>query len=160
MNAEEIRQAVTGILDSELEPAGKLQAVCDLLRSEGKHYDWVGYYLVDGETENELILGPFSGEPTEHIRIGYGQGICGQAAASLEVFVIDDVNSQSNYLSCSPHVKSEFVAPVIWENVLVGELDLDSHTKAAFGEKDSELLLWIADVTAADVSRAAGLDRH
>ncbi len=93
--------------------------------------DWVGFYLVDPHREERLVLGPFSGEPTEHTSIAFGEGICGQAADTLQVFVVDDVEAESNYLSCSPSVKSEFVAPVMMKGVLVGELDIDSHTKAA-----------------------------
>lgn len=57
----------------------KLKAVCELLRDNVSYYDWVGFYLAD-EDKRELILGPFVGEPTEHTRISFGQGICGQAA--------------------------------------------------------------------------------
>lgn len=157
MTSEELRTSVLRILDEQVPPVVKLQAVCDVLRSERKQYDWVGYYFVDSKKTRELVLGPYSGEPTEHTSIGFGEGICGQAASTLEVFVIDDVSAESNYLSCSPHVRSEFVAPVIWRGKLVGELDLDSHTPAAFAEEDSSLLKWIAEVTAWEVAGAADL---
>ncbi len=158
MNTEDLRIAVKRIMCEQVPPEAKLQAVCDVLRLEVPDYHWVGYYLVDKEGENELILGPFAGEPTEHTRIRFGQGICGQAASTLEVFVVDDVDAESNYLSCSPHVKSEFVAPVTYRGKLVGELDLDSHTPAAFSREDSIFLKWVAETTADAVAGAAALE--
>ncbi len=158
MNSEDLRIAVRRIMDEAVPPEAKLQAVCDLLRSEVRDYHWVGYYLVDRDSEQELVLGPFAGEPTEHTRIRFGQGICGQAASTLEVFVVDDVEAESNYLSCSPHVRSEFVAPVAYRGKLVGELDLDSHTPAAFGGEDSVFLKWVAEATAEAVAGAAAFE--
>lgn len=157
MRTDELRTAIMRVMDEKAPPTAKLQAVCDLLKMEVANYDWVGYYLVEGKGERRLVLGPFSGEPTEHTSIAFGEGICGQAAGTLKVFVVDDVEAESNYLSCSPSVKSEFVAPVMMKGVLVGELDIDSHTKAAFKKEDAAFLGWVADMTAPAVAGAAGL---
>ncbi|NPA75549.1 MAG: GAF domain-containing protein [Euryarchaeota archaeon] len=119
-------------------PEEKLQKICELLRDSVPHYDWVGFYLVRGS--EELVLGPFAGAPTEHVRIKFGQGICGQAAERLEVFVVQDVSKEDNYLSCSPEVRSEIVMPVFRDGVLVGELDIDSHSIAPFTQEDREFL--------------------
>lgn len=128
------------ILDTPYSRAERMQAVCELLRSAVMSYDWVGFYLVDPKTRNDLILGPYAGEPTDHTRIKFGQGICGQAAEKLDTFVIDDVNAEDNYLSCSIHVRSEIVLPIMVENILIGELDIDSHTVTAFTSKDEAFL--------------------
>lgn len=156
MTTEKVKAAVSAFVAGSDSPAGKLQSVCNLLRKEIEGYDWVGYYLVDRNALEELVLGPFAGVPTEHDRIGFGEGICGQAADTLQVFVVDDVNAEANYLSCSPHVKSEYVAPVTWNGKLVGELDLDSDQLAAFGPSDIEFLNWVAGVTGETVALAAG----
>lgn len=156
MNSELMKAAVSKILSCSDEVAVILQKICDLLREKKDGYDWVGYYLVDKDSDSELILGPYAGAATEHTRIGFGEGICGQAASTLKFFVVDDVNAESNYLSCSPDVKSEFVAPVIFRGKLVGELDLDSCRIAAFSESDIELLNWVAEATAEAVADAAG----
>jgi L-methionine (R)-S-oxide reductase len=71
------------------------------------------------------------GEPTDHTRIPYGTGICGQAAETLETFVVQDVSQADNYLACSVDVKSEIVVPIMKGDTFVGELDIDSHTKDA-----------------------------
>lgn len=151
-----IKNSVNDILNTVELPVEKLQKICDLLRESKEDYHWVGYYLVDRESASELILGPFAGEATEHTIIGFGRGVCGQVADTLTARVVDDVSLEPNYLSCSPDVRSEFVAPLLWNGKLVGELDLDSATKAAFREVDVELLEWVAEVTAEEAARVAG----
>ncbi len=120
--------------------SGDLSEVCRILRDSVDHYDWVGFYLVDPEKERELVLGPYAGKPTEHTNIGFGQGICGQAAETGKLFLIQDVSMESNYLSCSPEVRSEIVLPIFHEGKLVGELDIDSHRFEPFSDLDTELL--------------------
>lgn len=143
-----LRQRIRTILDSPRSREARLQAVCEELKTSVPHYDWVGFYLVDSEAEEELVLGPYAGEPTEHVRIKFGQGICGQAASTRETFVIQDVTQETNYLSCSPDVKSEIVLPIFKDDELVGELDIDSHDLAPFSEADRRLLdricRWVA----------------
>ncbi len=127
----------------------KLYAICALLEREVAYYDWVGFYLVDPVHARELVLGPFVGAPTEHTRIAFGQGICGQAADTEMTFVIQDVSQETNYLSCSPHVKSEIVVPIFKDGAVVGEIDIDSHALAPFSEADNVFLEQVAALVAA-----------
>ncbi|MGA1872763.1 MAG: GAF domain-containing protein [Thermoplasmatota archaeon] len=117
-----------------------LLEICRLLKEDVEHYDWVGFYLVDPHTSRELVLGPFAGEPTEHTRIAFGEGICGQAADTGKLFLIQDVMKETNYLSCSPNVRSEMVVPIFIGQKIVGELDIDSHKLHPFTKADSDLL--------------------
>lgn len=117
-----------------------LLEICHLLKGAVPHYHWVGFYLVDPHKEDELVLGPFVGAPTDHTRIRFGQGICGQAAERRETFVIQDVSQETNYLSCSADVKSEIVIPIFKKGKVVGELDVDSHELAAFTAEDRAFL--------------------
>jgi len=126
----------------------KLHAICALLEREVPHYDWVGFYLVDPARERELVLGPFVGAPTEHTRIAFGQGICGQAADTEMTFVIQDVSQETNYLSCSPHVKSEIVVPIFKDGAVAGEIDIDSHALAPFTNADNAFLERVAALVA------------
>lgn len=123
-----------------------LKRICDVLKTI-PGYDWAGFYIVDPSSDRKLLLGPYAGEPTEHVSISFGQGICGQAAESLQTFVIGDVSTQANYLSCSPRVRSEIVVPVFMGCRFVGELDLDSHLKEGFGWDDRRFLEWVAEVS-------------
>jgi len=137
---------VRGIVSGSSAREEKLLAICQLLRERVPHYDWVGFYLVDEDTERSLVLGPFVGEPTEHVRIPFGRGICGQAAERRETFVVQDVSKEENYLSCSPRVRSEIVVPVFAGVRLVGELDIDSHTLSPFTQEDREFLEAICEL--------------
>ena len=143
----ELDRNVDSILSGGASSGTKLQRLCDLLRERVPHYDWFGFYLtVPGR--RELALGPFSGEPTEHTRIPFGRGICGQAAEREQTFVVQDVDAVENYLSCSIHVKSEIVVPVFEEDRVVGEIDIDSHVKEPFTESDNLFLEALAEKVA------------
>jgi L-methionine (R)-S-oxide reductase len=133
------------ILDTALGKTEKLQATCQLLSDAVPYYDWVGFYLVDAP-KSELVLGPYVGEPTEHVRIPFGQGICGQAADRKATFTVQDVSKATNYLSCSPNVRSEIVVPILKDGEIVGELDIDSHELSPFEPQDVALLERICEM--------------
>jgi len=143
----ELRNGLIRILNSEGDAKSRLQRICNYLHENIRCCDWAGYYLVDPSLTGELLLGPYSGEPTEHTRIEFGSGICGQAASTGNTLVIADVKNETNYLSCSPYVKSEIVVPVIHENAIAGEIDLDSFTENGFSEDDRNFLEWVAEMS-------------
>ncbi len=118
----------------------RLQSICQLLYDNIPYYNWVGFYFPDKNEQNYLLLGPFVGEPTVHVKIKFGQGICGQAAYTKKIFIVEDVLKETNYLSCSAQVKSEIVVPILKHKKFLGELDIDSHTRNAFSEQDSRFL--------------------
>ena len=84
-----------------------LQLVCEFLQKNVVGYDWVGFYFHD--KNKHLILKSYSGLKTEHTKIPFGKGICGQTAESNKPIIVDDVSSESNYISCNINVKSEIV---------------------------------------------------
>lgn len=127
------------LLRSGGERNGILMKICRRLITENEHYDWVGFYIAEIDNK-ELVLGPFVGAPTEHVRIPYGRGICGRAAEALKTIVVQDVAGESNYLACSLEVKSEIVIPVFKDGLFVAELDIDSHQKASFRDSDRDYL--------------------
>ena len=143
---DSLLDSVRAFSASGLSPDEALDRVCRLLKETVPYYDWVGFYLVAGG--RELVLGPYAGEPTEHTRIAFGSGICGQAADRAETFVVQDVRRETNYLSCSPSVRSEIVVPVFAGNRLVGELDIDSRRLAPFRQEDREFLEEVARLVA------------
>lgn len=131
---------VDKLLEHESTTEEKLQQICELLHQKVDVFDWVGFYLVDPEAERELVLGPYVGEETDHTRIPFGKGICGQAADTLETYVIQDVSKEDNYLACSVDVKAEIVVPLLKGDTLIGELDVDSHTQDSLTEEHRQLL--------------------
>lgn len=125
----------------------KLQFICDLLQNEVPHYDWVGYYFAN-EDKKTLHLGPYTGEPTEHVTIPFGKGICGQVAVSNTNFIVPNVMAQDNYIACSTTVKSEIVIPLFVNEKNIGQIDIDSHTIDAFTIKDEIFLMKINEFVA------------
>jgi L-methionine (R)-S-oxide reductase len=125
-----------------------LKRVCAILQETIPHYDWVGFYLVDPPGSRELALGPFVGAPTEHVRIPFGKGVCGRAAEERATIIVSDVSQEANYLSCGVNVKSEIVLPLMKGTLLLGELDIDSHTVAAFTDADKQFLTNVCECVA------------
>lgn len=146
MKQNEIIRRAEEILSGPAESRQKMQEICELLSDTIGVFDWVGFYLVDPEEDRTLVLGPYVGEETDHTRIPFGRGICGQAAETGETFVVQDVSQASNYLACSVDVKSEIVVPIRSEGTLYGELDIDSHTRDAITEDHRALLEKIGDM--------------
>lgn len=114
-------------------------AICQTLQNENPQYNWVGFYWMDSDARM-LELGAYVGASTDHTRIPFGKGICGQVAESGEVFVVPDVHAQDNYLACSIETQSEIVVPIYKDGELIGQLDIDSHTKDAFSPADQAKL--------------------
>lgn len=144
MHLSILKQEIINILDNKTSTDNKLQAICNHLMHEIDHYDWVGFYFRNGN-KKELKLAQFAGEPTEHTIIPFGKGICGQVAMSDQTFVVQDVTEEDNYISCGWQVKSEIVIPIFVKGKNIGQIDIDSHTKNTFTEKDTELLEFVCD---------------
>jgi GAF domain-containing protein len=105
-------------------------------------FDWVGIYVLKGET---LQLGPYLGAPTEHDRIAVGVGVCGTAVANNEDMNVPDVTALDNYLACSLDTRSELVILIRdREGRILGQIDIDSHTPDAFGPGEEAAVRQIA----------------
>jgi GAF domain-containing protein len=112
------------------------KSIVESIASELPYYNWTGFYWLDSADPHTLVLGVFNGEPTPHVRIPVTQGICGAAVASGETVIVDDVHADPRYLSCSIRTKSEIVVPIRAHGHVIGEIDIDSHTPAAFSAID------------------------
>ncbi len=142
-----IKNKINQIISKQVADNKKLQSICDLLRNEIIHYDWVGFYFKNGDKQ-ELKLAQFSGKPTEHTIIPSGKGICGQVALSNQNFVVQDVSEQDNYISCGFDVKSEIVVPIFINDINIGQIDVDSHQRSPFTKEDEELLEYVCEKVA------------
>jgi len=143
MTFEELKPKVNDILTNvHTLRDEKLQKICFLLHENVDYYDWVGFYFRNGEKE-ELILGPYVGEYTEHTVIPFGKGICGQVAVSNQNFVVSDVSSQDNYIACNINVKSEIVIPLFVNGRNIGQIDIDSDVTDAFNQADERFLEYV-----------------
>lgn len=141
MEYDDALQTIRNILSNKA-ASRALQQVVDFLQKLFHHYSWVGIYLVEND---ELVLGPWRGkEVTVHTRIPLGMGICGSAAKSGRTEIVDDVSKDSRYLSCFVSTRSEIVVPIKKDNVVIGEIDIDSDRRAAFDAKDAAFLEQVA----------------
>ncbi len=148
MSFEKLRNEVTVILSNNTASTeAKLTELCELLKAEVDYYTWVGFYFKNGD-KNELKLGPFAGEPTDHTIIPFGKGICGQVAVSNKNFVVPDVSAQDNYIACSIHVKAEIVVPLFKNGENIGQIDIDSNVPDPFTEEDERFLEFVNEKVA------------
>ncbi|MGG3821665.1 GAF domain-containing protein [Geobacillus thermodenitrificans] len=104
--------------------------------------NWVGFYLADGD---ELVLGPFQGLPA-CVRIPFGKGVCGTAAAERRTVVVPDVHQFPGHIACDAASQSEIVVPLIKEGRVIGVLDIDSPIKNRFDDIDRRYLEQFASV--------------
>jgi GAF domain-containing protein len=96
--------------------------------------NWAGFYRNVG---GELVLGPFQGKAA-CIRIPFGRGVCGAAAATRQVQLVEDVHAFPGHIACDAASRSELVVPIVdAAGDLVGVLDLDSPSPARFDEEDA-----------------------
>ncbi len=143
MPFQKLKPQILSVLDSKnLSVDHRLTEVCEILEKNIPYYDWVGFYFKNGD-KNELKLRAFAGEPTDHLIIPFGKGICGQVAVTNKNFVVPDVKAQDNYIACSIYVKAEIVVPLFVNGENIGQIDIDSHTADPFSREDELFLEFI-----------------
>jgi L-methionine (R)-S-oxide reductase len=113
--------------------------------------NWAGFYL---NRNGELVLGPFQGQ-VACVRIAFGRGVCGAAAATRRTQRVEDVHAFPGHIACDSASNSELVIPLVKDGVLIGVLDLDSPRTARFSEADQQGLEQLAAIflEATDCSR-------
>lgn len=127
---------------SEMDGQNILDHVCTFLRDNVDTYNWVGVYIVNG---GMLKLQSFAGPDTEHKEIKIGDGLCSLAVLKNATVNEPSVKSNSDYLACFPSTESELVVPVMKDGKSIGEIDIDSDTKAAFGINDERDIAVLAE---------------
>ena len=148
-NYQQLAEELTTLAGAASSVEDLMSIIVGRLQERLHHFDWVGFYMIEEglpDAEPVLVLGPYVGADTPHKRIPLNQGICGAAASSGQTLVVDDVTSDPRYLACSIETRSEIVVPVIVNGKVVGELDIDSHAPAAFGDEDRKLVEHCADL--------------
>ena len=148
MTFEDLKPLVSTVTkDITLPIFDRLKGVCQLLQDNLEAYDWVGFYFANHE-KRTLHLSAYVGDPTDHLVIPFGKGICGQVAESNSNFVVADVSAQDNYIACSITVKAEIVVPLFIDGVNVGQIDIDSKTIDPFNADDEEFLAYVNEEVA------------
>lgn len=125
-----------------------MERIAKRLHESMTRYNWAGFYLVDPTDSNYLIIGPFAGSFTPNARIPLNTGLCGAAASSGQVVVVQDVSKDPRYLPGSSMVKSEIVVPIYVNKKLEGELDIESYFADTFTKTEQEFVEACAGVVA------------
>jgi len=111
------------------------------LHEKMTRYNWTGFYLVDPADANFLVVGPFAGSFTPNARIPLDKGLCGAAAKSGQVVVVQDVTKDPRYLAGETSlVKSEIVVPIFANKKLAAELDIESYFADTFTKPEQAFM--------------------
>ena len=138
----QLQQAAAALTDGEPDPVANMANVAALLGDFLPDLNWAGFYrVVDGE----LVLGPFVGRPA-CIRIPFGKGVCGTAAADGETQLVEDVHAFPGHIACDSETNSELVVPVVRNGAVIAVIDLDSPSLARFDEEDREGIEGLAEI--------------
>lgn len=143
--ATEVILEAEAILEaSDIPVQERLQNLMQYLHDRLPHFHWVGIYWLKG---NELVLGPYVGPPTEHVRIPVGRGVCGTAVAENMNQIVEDVRALENYLACNLETRSEIVVLIRCPSRgrILGQIDVDGTEVGAFDESDEAMLEVIAE---------------
>lgn len=130
--------------------AGEPDGIANMANAAGLIFEtlsdvnWVGFYRNVG---GELVLGPFQGRPA-CIRIPFGTGVCGAAAASRQVQRVEDVHAFPGHIACDSASESEIVVPLVRDGELLGVLDIDSPHKARFDAEDEAGCVRLGEIMA------------
>lgn len=140
----DLASAVEGLLSGESDAVANMANAAAVIWETVPDLNWAGFYRNVG---GELVLGPFQGRPA-CIRIKFGEGVCGAAAATRQVQRVEDVNAFPGHIACDSASASELVVPIIKGGELIAVLDLDSPKKGRFTQKDEEGCLRLAEILA------------
>lgn len=134
---DEVALRLAGLLAGETDLTVKMASIVAVLHGAFSQFFWTGFYRY---LDDELVIGPYQGTPA-CLRIKMGKGVCGTAALSREIQVVDDVHAFPGHIACDARSNSEIVLPVIdREGNLLGVLDIDSTDYGSFDGTDAEEL--------------------
>jgi L-methionine (R)-S-oxide reductase len=125
-----------------------MEQMAKRLHEKMTRYNWTGFYLVDPADPGYLIVGPYAGSFTPNTRIPLKIGLCGAAATSGQVVVVQDVTKDPRYLAGSSLVKSEIVVPIYVNKKLAAELDIESYFADTFTKQEQEFIEACANLLA------------
>jgi len=132
----EVADEIASVLDGETNLTARMATVASMLASSFDHYFWTGFYVVDPLKDRELVVGPYQGT-LGCLRIAFGRGVCGAAAATGQTQLVEDVHAFPGHIACDSRSQSEIVVPVFdAAGTLLAVFDVDSDKPAAFDTVD------------------------
>ena len=143
----ELASEIAAVLSAEPNVTARMATVASMLHDAFDSYFWTGFYVVDPAKGDELVVGPYQGT-LGCLRIAFGRGVCGAAAARREIQLVKDVHAFPGHIACDSRSNSEIVVPVFDKaGALIAVFDVDSTDFAAFDAVDAEWLERILGAT-------------
>ncbi len=132
-----LRAEIAAVIAGEPNVTARYATAASLLADAfPDRFFWTGFYVVDANKPSELVVGPYQGT-LGCLRIPFGKGVCGAAAAQRETILVPDVHAFPGHITCDSRSNSEIVTPVFdHTGALAAVLDVDSTQFAAFDEVD------------------------
>lgn len=134
----EVADEIAAVLEGEPDRVARMATVASMLASAfGARFFWTGFYVVDPAKGAELVVGPYQGT-LGCLRIVFGRGVCGTAAAERRTVIVPDVEAFPGHIACDSRSRSEIVLPVFDPSgALIAVLDVDSTEIDAFDQADA-----------------------
>ena len=129
---QELARQLAALIEGESDLVANSANMAALIYHGLPELNWAGFYFA---RQGELVLGPFQGKPA-CVRIPWGNGVCGTAAARGAAIIVPDVHEFPGHIACDPDSRSELVVPLISNNRVLGVFDFDSPVPCRFDEED------------------------
>jgi GAF domain-containing protein len=132
-----LRSEIAAVIAGEPNITARYASASSLLaQAFPDRFFWTGFYIVDPDKHNELVVGPYQGT-LGCLRIPFGRGVCGACAAQRESIIVPDVHAFPGHIACDSRSNSEIVTPVFNRTgALAAVLDVDSTQYNAFDAAD------------------------
>ena len=140
----DLASALEGLVAGESDGVANMANAASLIWETLPDINWVGFYRNLG---GELVVGPFQGRPA-CVRIPFGSGVCGVAAETRQVQLVEDVHAFPGHIACDSASNSEIVVPINRDGQLLGVLDIDSPKYGRFDAEDEAGCVRIAEIMA------------
>ncbi|HZW14887.1 MAG TPA: GAF domain-containing protein [Brevundimonas sp.] len=136
----EVEDEILAVLEGEPNLTARMATVSSMLADAFPAFFWAGFYVVDPDKAGEMVVGPYQGT-LGCLRIAFGRGVCGAAAAARQTQIVEDVNAFPGHIACDSRSASEIVVPVLDRSgALIAVFDVDATETAAFDAVDARAL--------------------
>jgi GAF domain-containing protein len=136
----EVEAEILAVLDGEPNRIARMATLASMLADAFPVFFWTGFYIVDPDRADELVVGPYQGT-LGCLRIAFGRGVCGTAARDQATQIVADVHAFPGHIACDSRSASEIVVPVFdASGALIAVFDVDATEISAFDAVDAEAL--------------------
>ena len=136
----EVEAEILAVLDGEPNRTARMATVAAMLADAFPVFFWTGFYVLDPDKADELVVGPYQGT-LGCLRIAFGRGVCGTAARDRSTQIVEDVHAFPGHIACDGRSASEIVVPVFdGSGALIAVFDVDATVASAFDAVDAQAL--------------------